>query len=120
MVPATRHDGETPQRLPPSAVAVALMLEIEPLDAAISRLDLALLRAEGRRHDPVAVHEVAYCLKGLQALERRHDLDPELHHLIGQAIELATLCTPLSAESIELLRAKLLDIAAAIAVRSKP
>jgi len=43
-----------------------------------------------------------------------------LRHLIGQAIELATLCTPLSAESIELLRAKLLDIAAAIAVRSKP
>lgn len=96
------------------------MLEIEPLDAAISRLDLALLRAEGRRHDPVAVHEVAYCLEGLQALERRRDLAPELRHLIGQAIELATLCTPLSAESIELLRAKLLDIAAAIAVRSKP
>jgi predicted metal-dependent hydrolase len=96
------------------------MLEIEPLDAAISRLDLALLRAEGRRHDPVAVHEVAYCLEGLQALERRRDLDPKLRHLISQAIELATLCTPLSAESIELLRAKLLDIAAAIAVRSKP
>ena len=73
------------------------MLEIEPLDAAISRLDLALLRAERRRHDPVAVHEVAYCLKGLQALERRRDLDPELRHLIGQAVELATLCTPLSA-----------------------
>ena len=96
------------------------MLEIEPLDAAISRLDLALLRAEGRRHDPVAVHEVAYCLTGLQALEGRRDLDPELRRLIGQAIELATLCTPLSAESIELLRAKLLDIAAAIAVRSSP
>ena len=96
------------------------MLEIEPLDAAISRLDLALLRAEGRRHDPVAVHEVAYCLGGLQALERRRDLDPELHRLIGQAVELATLCTPLSAGSIELLRAKLLDIAAAIAVRSGP
>ena len=96
------------------------MLAIEPLDAAISRLDLALQRAEGRRHDPVAVHEVAYCLKGLQALEGRRDLDPELRRLIGQAIELATLCTPLSAESIELLRAKLLDIAAAIAVRSMP
>jgi len=96
------------------------MLEIEPLDAAISRLDLALLRAEGRRYDPVAVHEVAYCLNGLQALERRCDLDPQLRRLIGQAIELATLCTPLSAESIELLRAKLLDIAAAIAVRSGP
>ena len=92
--------------------------EIEPLDAAISRLDLALLRADGQRHDPVAVHEVAYCLTGLQALERRPDLDPELQP--GQAIELATLCTPLSAESIELLRAKLLDIAAAIAVRSRP
>jgi hypothetical protein len=96
------------------------MLEIEPLDAAISRLDLALLRAEGQRHDPVAVHEVAYCLEGLQVLERRPDLDPELRRLIGQAIELATLCTPLSAESIELLRAKLLDVAAAIAVRSGP
>lgn len=96
------------------------MLEIEPLDAAISRLDLALLRAEGRRHDPVAVHEVAYCLNGLPALARRSDLDPQLRRLIGQAIELATLCTPLSAESIELLRAKLLDIAAAIAVRSGP
>lgn len=99
---------------------MAIMLEIEPLDAAISRLDLALQRAEGRRHDPVAVHEVAYCLKGLQALDRRPDLDPQLRHLIGQAIELATLCTPLSAESIELLRAKLLDIAAAISVRSSP
>ena len=54
------------------------MLQIEPLDAAISRLDLALQRADGRRHDPVAVHEVAYCLTGLQALERRPDLDPEL------------------------------------------
>lgn len=97
------------------------MLEIEPLDTAISRLDLALLRAEGRRHDPVAVHEVAYCLKGLQALERRPDLDPELGRLVGQAIELATLCTPpLSAESIELLRAKLLDIAAALSVRGRP
>jgi hypothetical protein len=63
---------------------------------------------------------VAYCLKGLQALDRRPDLDPQLRHLIGQAIELATLCTPLSAESMELLRAKLLDIAAAIAVRSNP
>jgi len=63
---------------------------------------------------------VAYCLKGLQALERRADLDPKLRRLFGQAIELATLCTPLSAESIELLRAKLLDIAAAIAVRSRP
>jgi hypothetical protein len=96
------------------------MLEIEPLDAAISRLDLALLRAEGRRHDPVAVHEVAYCLESLRALERRRDLDPDLHRLFGQAIELATLCTPLSAESIELLRAKLLDIAAAISVGSRP
>lgn len=96
------------------------MLEIEPLDAAISRIDLALQRADSRRHDPVAVHEVAYCLSGLRALERRPDLDPELSRLIGQAIELATLCTPLSAESIELLRAKLLDIAAAIAVRSRP
>ena len=37
-----------------------------------------------------------------------------------EAIELATLCTPLSAQSIELVRAKLLDIAAAIAVRSRP
>jgi hypothetical protein len=106
-----------PQRLLPSVVAVA-MLQIEPLDAAISRLDLALQRADGRRHDPVAVHEVAYCLTGLQALERRPD--PELSRLIGQAIELATLCTSLSAESLELLRAKLLDIAAAIAVRSRP
>jgi hypothetical protein len=96
------------------------MLEIEPLDAAISRLDLALMRAQGQRHDPVAVHEVAYCLEGLQVLERRPDLDPELRRLIGQAIELATLCTPLTAESIELLRAKLLDVAAAIAVRSGP
>jgi hypothetical protein len=96
------------------------MLEIEPLDTAVSRLDLALLRAEGQRHDPVAAHELAYCMKGLQALERRADLDPELRRLFGQAIELATLCTPLSAESIELLRAKLLDIAAAIAVRSRP
>ena len=95
------------------------MLQIEPLDAAISRLDLALQRADSRRRDPVAVHEVAYCLSGLRALERRPDLDPELSRLIGQAIELATLCTPLSAESIELLRAKLLDIAAAIAVRSR-
>ena len=99
---------------------MAIMLEIEPLDAAISRLDLALQRAEGRRHDPVAAHEVAYCLNGLQALDRRPDLDPQLRHLIGQAIELATLCAPLSAESIELLRAKLLDIAAAISVRSSP
>jgi hypothetical protein len=96
------------------------MLEIEPLDVAISRLDLALMRAQGQRHDPVAVHEVAYCLKGLQALERRPDLNPDLRRLIGQAIELATLCTPLSGESIELLRAKLLDVAAAIAVRSRP
>jgi hypothetical protein len=96
------------------------MLEIEPLDAAISRLDLALMRAQGQRHDPVAVHEVAYCLEGLQALERRPDLDPHFRRLIGQAIELATLCTPLTAESIELLRAKLLDIAAAIAARSRP
>jgi hypothetical protein len=101
-------------------VALAIMLEIEPLDAAISRIDLALLRAESQRHDPVAAHEVSYCLKGLQALRRRPDLDPELHRLLGQAIELATLCTPLSAESIELLRAKLLDIAAAIAVRGRP
>jgi hypothetical protein len=96
------------------------MLEIEPLDAAISRIDLALQRADSRRHDPVAAHEVAYCLSCLRGLERRPDLDPELSRLIGQAIELATLCTPLSAESIELLRAKLLDIAAAIAVRSRP
>ena len=111
--------GQVTQRLLLLAVAVAIMLEIEPLDAAISRLDLALLRADGRRHDPIAAHEVAYCLEGLQALERRPDLDPELHRLIGQAVELAALCTPLSAESIELLRAKLLDIAAAISVRSR-
>ena len=96
------------------------MLQIEPLDAAISRLDLALQRAEVRRQDPVAAHEVAYCLRGLRALERRSDLDPELRRLIGQAVALATLCTPLSAESMELLRAKLLDIAAAIAVRGSP
>jgi hypothetical protein len=51
------------------------MLEIERLDAAISRIDLALQRADSRR----------------QALERRPDLDPELSRLIGQAIELAAL-----------------------------
>jgi hypothetical protein len=112
--------GDTPQRFACWVVATAIMLEIEPLDAAISRLDLALLRADSRRHDPVAAHEVAYCLRSLQALQRRPDLDQELSRLIGQAIELAKLCTPLSAEAIELLRGKLLDIAAAIAVRSGP
>jgi hypothetical protein len=94
------------------------MPEIAPLDAAISRLDLALLRADGRRHDSVAVHEVAHCLKGLEGVAHRTDLDPELRRLIEQAIELATLVTPLSTECIELLRAKLLDIAAAISVRA--
>ena len=78
------------------------------------------MRVHDRRHDPVAAHELAFCLELLPSLLREVDGDAELRHLIEQAINLGELCNPASAEAVELMRAKLLDIAATIAIRPIP
>ena len=109
------------------------MIPFETLDAEIARLDLALLRFDGLPHDPVAAHELVFCLVGLASQDLPSGLGAELDELLQQAMCLATqvqlsLCQqlficprpalPSTQQAGGRLRSKLLDIAAAISVRA--
>ena len=112
------------------------MIHLENLDAAIARLDMALARANGLPGDPVAAHELAFCLAALAAQELPSGLGLELDRLLSRAIALARQLAPapfedgvqappsmtgvaLASESSSVLRSALLDIAAAISVLAR-
>jgi hypothetical protein len=105
---------------------------LKALDAAISRLDLALLRIGQLPEDPVAAHELAYCLDTLDRQDVPSGLGAELDHLLRQVKiiagglklnivvsspwRLAPVDPNLPFETRASLRSKLLDIAASISV----
>jgi hypothetical protein len=98
------------------------MMALETLDATIARLDLALVRVDGIPDDPLAAHELAFCLRTLAAQALPSGLGAELDGLLRQAIHLARLVEPDTVPSrldSRRLRALLLDIAAAIATRAR-
>jgi hypothetical protein len=109
------------------------MVHLENLDASIARLDRALERADGLPDDPVAAHELAFCLAGFVAQELPSGLGTELDELLWRAIAVARQLGPApfeapvrapffmtaavpAGESTGQLRSALLDIAAAISV----
>ena len=98
------------------------MIHLENLDAIVARLDLALARADGSPTDPLAAHEVAFCLDTLSAQHLPSGLGADLDGLLRQAIHLARMVEPNAVPSrvdSRRLRSVLLDIAAAIVVRAR-
>jgi hypothetical protein len=96
------------------------MNHLETLDATIARLDLALARIDGAPGDPLAAHELAFCLGNFASQELPSGLGADLDELLCQARHLARLMGCQSVPSRldnNRLRSRLLDIAAAIAVR---
>jgi hypothetical protein len=98
------------------------MIHLENLDATVARLDLALARADDTPTDPLAAHEVAFCLDALAAQDLPSGLGADLDGLLRQAIHLARMVEPNAVPSradSRRLRSMLLDIAAAIAGRAR-
>ena len=98
------------------------MIALETLDATIARLDLALARVDGTPTDPLAAHELTFCLGTLAAQDLPSGLGADLDGLLRQAMHLARLVEPDTVPSrldSQRLRALLLDIAAAIAIRAR-
>ena len=96
------------------------MIHLETLDTTIARLDLALARVEGTPDDPLAAHELAFCLDNLAAQDLPSGLGVDVDSLLRQAMHLARLVEPHTRSRLDSsrLRSLLLDIAAAIAVRA--
>jgi hypothetical protein len=95
------------------------MTHLANLEATIARLDLALLRVGGSPNDPLAAHELGYCLSLLASQRLPSGVGADLDGLLRQAMHLARLvepdALPSSLDSIR-LRSLLLDIAAKIAI----
>ena len=108
------------------------MIPLQTLDISIARLDRALARATAAPDDPLTVHELTLCLDFLDQQPLHTGLGSAIDELIAEASDIARRCKPLlplethptwasSATPQELraseqLRAKLLDLAAAISV----
>jgi hypothetical protein len=98
------------------------MIALETLDATIARLDLALARVDGIPDDRLAARELTFCLGNLAAQDLPSGLGADLDSLLRQAMHLARLVEPDTVPSrldSRRLRALLLDIAAAIAIRAR-
>ena len=108
------------------------MIALDRLDVSIARLDRALARATAVPGDPLAVHELVLCLDLLDCHSTPTGLGPPVDDLVGDTCKLAHHCkallrvephrwlsspaTPQEREACDRLRAKLLDLAAAISV----
>ena len=108
------------------------MIQVQKLDTSIARLDLALLRATEAPVNPMATHELEYCLSFLDRGLLPTGLGPEIDGLLAEAADIATrfrLALPTrphpwwlveatedEIRASEQLRFKLLDLAAAISV----
>jgi hypothetical protein len=95
------------------------MIHLEALDATIARLDMALLRVEGSPNDPLAAHELDFCLDLLASQHLPSGLGADLDSLLQQAMHLARQIEPDTVPShfdSGHLRSLLLDIAAKIAI----
>jgi hypothetical protein len=102
----------------------------------LSRLDLALARSEAFPNDPVAAHELSFCLALLASEDLPSGLGFEVDRLIAEAVALArSLGAPgpgrpshawwvrqaeqPASELNRRLRSKLLDITAAISILAR-
>jgi len=93
------------------------MLQLKDLDKSIARLDRAIARAADCPGDPLAVHELAYCLRTFARAPLPPVLPDEVTALVLQVVGFARELTPTDALSLNRFREALLDIAAVIAVQ---
>ena len=108
------------------------MISLEKLDASIARFDLALSRATTHPTDPLAVHELVFCLELLDRHDLPSGLGSHVDRLIAETAELvcrfkpalpvqphriwAPRATETERHACEQVRSKLLELAAAISV----
>jgi hypothetical protein len=93
------------------------MLQLKDLDGMIARLDRALARAMVQGNDPLAVHELAYCLQAFARIPIPPTLPADVSGLALQVMRVARRLTPTEPDNLRQFREILLDIAAAIAVQ---
>jgi hypothetical protein len=109
-----------------AGAAMIRLVSLRDLEVMVARLDLALERAGLAPGDPVARHELDFCLGAFASQVLPKGLGEEIRCLVRQARDLATavpcprgtaLRAPSDGEASGRLRSMLLDIAAAISVR---
>jgi hypothetical protein len=93
------------------------MLQLRDLDGMIARLDRALARAAMLGNDPLASHELAYCLQAFARVPIPPTLPADVSASVLRVMRLAGRLPSTEPDHLKQLREILLDIAAAIAVQ---